>query len=198
MVCIKRHIRYLLSEMFIISDSFCYFGCNRVFMPVEHCRAFSTTEACRKRLVSEESKENALRNRTIPLVKPLRDILEKMTRRGQFIVGNKDTPYTKSMLVKALKRIRKVLEIDDLHPRMFRYSHATVLHELGIDDKTIQQWEGHASQETTTNFYIKNSQMMSDRAEAALSDFAASKVNLVLTYLTIDDNISIILISKGV
>ena len=63
---------------------------------------------------------------------------------------------------------------------MFRYSHATVLHELGIDDKTIQQWEGHASQETTTNIYIKNSQMMSDRAEAALSDFAASKSNTVL------------------
>ena len=79
------------------------------------------------------------------------------------------------MLVKALKRIKKILQIDDLHPHMFRYSHATVLHELGIDDKTIQQWEGHASQDTTTNIYIKGSQMMSDRAEAALSDFATSR-----------------------
>ena len=115
-----------------------------------------------------QSPKTKTSNRTIPLVKPLKEILERMTRQGQFIVGNKDTPYTKSMLVKALKRIKKILQIDDLHPHMFRYSHATVLHELGIDDKTIQQWEGHASQDTTTNIYIKGSQMMSDRAEAAL------------------------------
>lgn len=122
-----------------------------------------------------QSPKTKTSNRTIPLVKPLKEILERMKREGQFIVGNKDTPYTKSMLVKALKRIKKILQIDDLHPHMFRYSHATVLHELGIDDKTIQQWEGHASQDTTTNIYIKGSQKMSDRAEAALSDFAASK-----------------------
>lgn len=78
-------------------------------------------------------------------------ILERMTGQGQFIVGNKDAPYAKSMLVKVLKRIN-----------MFRYSHATVLHEPGIDNKTIQQCEGHASQDTTTNIYIKGSQMMSD------------------------------------
>jgi len=122
-----------------------------------------------------QSPKTKTSNRTIPLVKPLKEILERMKREGQFIVGNKDTPYTKSMLVKALKRIKKILQIDDLHPHMFRYSHATVLHELGIDDKTIQQWEGHPSQDTTTNIYIKGSQKMSDRAEAALSDFAASK-----------------------
>jgi len=122
-----------------------------------------------------QSPKTKTSNRYIPLVKPLKEILERMTRQGQFIVRNKDTPYTKSMPVKALKRIKKILQIDDLHPRMFRYSHATVLHELGIDDKAIQQWEGHASQDTTTNIYIKESRMMSDRAEAALSDFATSK-----------------------
>jgi len=41
----------------------------------------------------------------------------------------------------------------------------------GANIPTIQQWEGHASQDTTTNIYIKGSQMMLDRAEAALSDF---------------------------
>lgn len=74
---------------------------------------------------------------------------------------------------KAMDRIKKVLEIDDLHPHMFRYSHATVLHELGVDDKTIQHWEGHANQATTANIYIKNTQTMTDRAEAILSDFAS-------------------------
>jgi len=112
--------------------------------------------------------------RTIPLVKPLRTILEGIPVRGEYIVGNSDTPYTKSMLTKAMKRIKKTLEIDDLHPHMFRYSHATVLHELGVDDKTIQHWEGHASQSTTANIYIKNSQTMTDKAEAILSEFATS------------------------
>lgn len=54
------------------------------------------------------------------------------------------------------------------------YSHATVLHELGVDDKTIQRWKGHASQATTANICIKNSQTMTDKAEAILSEFASS------------------------
>ena len=112
--------------------------------------------------------------RTIPLVKPLKTILESIPVHGEYIVGNSDTPYTKSMLTKAMKRIKKTLEIDDLHPHMFRYSHATVLHELGVDDKTIQHWEGHASQTTTANIYIKNSQTMTDKAEAILSEFATA------------------------
>jgi len=112
--------------------------------------------------------------RTIPLVKPLKIILENIPVCGDYIVGNSNTPYTKSMLRKAMDRIKKVLEIDDLHPHMFRYSHATVLHELGVDDKTIQHWEGHANQATTANIYIKNSQTMTDRAEAILSDFASA------------------------
>lgn len=110
--------------------------------------------------------------RDVPLVKTLRNILENTPRRGTYIVGNSDTPYTKSMMVKSFKRIKAATGISDLHPHTFRYSHATMLHELGVDDKTIQCWEGHASQETTTNFYIKNSQNMTDRAEAILSDFA--------------------------
>ena len=112
--------------------------------------------------------------RTIPLVKPLKAILENIPARGNYIVGNSDIPYTKSMLRKAMNRIKKILEIDDLHPHMFRYSHATVLHELGVDDKTIQHWEGHANQATTANIYIKNTQTMTDRAEAILSDFASA------------------------
>jgi len=112
--------------------------------------------------------------RTIPLVKPLKTILENIHVHGDYVVGNNNTPYTKSMLRKAMERIKKVLEIDDLHPHMFRYSHATVLHELGVDDKTIQHWEGHANQATTANIYIKNTQTMTDRAEAILSDFASA------------------------
>ena len=112
--------------------------------------------------------------RTIPLVKPLKAILETIPAHGDFIVGNSKTPYTKSMLRKAMDRIKRILEIDDLHPHMFRYSHATVLHELGVDDKTIQHWEGHANQATTANIYIKNTQTMTDRAEAILSDFASA------------------------
>lgn len=112
--------------------------------------------------------------RTIPLVKPLKAILESIPFHGEYVVGNSQTPYTKSMLNKAMNRIKKILEIDDLHPHMFRYSHATVLHELGVDDKTIQHWEGHANQATTANIYIKNSQTMTDRAEAILSNFASA------------------------
>ena len=112
--------------------------------------------------------------RDVPMVKALRRILENTPRRGMYVVGNGDTPYTKSMMVKALKRIKEATGIEDLHPHTFRYSHATMLHEVGVDDKTIQCWEGHASQATTTNFYIKSSQDMTDRANAILSEFAFS------------------------
>ena len=61
------------------------------------------------------------------------------------------------MLRKAMDRIKKFLEIDDLHPHMFRYS--------------------HANQATTANIYIKNTRTMTDRAEAILSDFASANAS---------------------
>ena len=114
--------------------------------------------------------------RDVPLVVPLRNILKNTRRQGKYIVGNGDKPYTKSMMTKSFKRIKAATGIEDLHPHMFRYSHATMLHELGVDDKTIQCWEGHASQLTTTTFYIKGSQDMTKRAESILSDFACASV----------------------
>ena len=83
-----------------------------------------------------------------------------------------DEPYTYSMLTKAWRRIRKTTGIRDLHPHMFRYSHATRLHELGVDDKSIQHWEGHASQDTTTKIYIKQTNDRTERAGKILSNFA--------------------------
>ena len=62
------------------------------------------------------------------------------------------------------RSIRKTTGIRDLHPHMFRYSHATRLHELGVDDKSIQHWEGHASQDTTTKIYIKQTNDRTERA----------------------------------
>ena len=55
---------------------------------------------------------------------------------------------------------------------MFRYSHATRLHELGMDDKSIQHWEGHASQDTTTKIYIKQTNDRTEHAGKILSNFA--------------------------
>ena len=96
----------------------------------------------------------------------------KITKEFEKKKGRKNVPEEEYMT--EMKNPANVLEIDDLHPHMFRYSHATVLHELGVDDKTIQHWEGHANQATTANIYIKNTQTMTDRAEAILSDFASA------------------------
>ena len=52
------------------------------------------------------------------------------------------------------------------------YSHATRLNELGVDDKSIQHWEGHASQDTTTKIYIKQTNDRTERAGKILSNFA--------------------------
>ena len=76
------------------------------------------------------------------LVEPLKTMLQEVELKGKYVVGNRDEPYTYSMLTKAWRRIRKTTGIRDLHPHMFRYSHATRLHELGVDDKSIQHWEG--------------------------------------------------------
>ena len=110
--------------------------------------------------------------RTIPLVEPMKAMLQQVKPKGKYIVGNSDSPYTKSALTKAWRRIKKATGINDLHPHMFRYSHATRLHELGVDDKSIQHWEGHASQETTTKIYIKQTENMTEQAGKILSDFA--------------------------
>ncbi|MBQ9951989.1 MAG: tyrosine-type recombinase/integrase [Clostridia bacterium] len=112
--------------------------------------------------------------RTLPLLKPLKAVPETIPVHGDHVVGNSKTPYSKPMLRIAMDRIKSIFEIDDLHPHIFRYSHATVLHELGADDKMIQHWEGHANQAATANIYIKNTQTMIDRAEAFLSDFASA------------------------
>ena len=69
-------------------------------------------------------------------------------------------------------KYHSVLPSSDLHPHMFRYSHATRLHELGVDDKSIQHWEGHASQDTTTKIYIKQTNDRTERAGKILSNFA--------------------------
>ena len=70
------------------------------------------------------------------------------------------------------RSIRKTTGIRDLHPHMFGHSHATRLHELGVDDKSIQHWEGHASQDTTTKIYIKQTNDRTERAGKILSNFA--------------------------
>ena len=62
------------------------------------------------------------------------------------------------------RSIRKTTGIRDLHPHMFGHSHATRLHELGVDDKSIQHWEGHTSQDTTTKIYIKQTNDRTERA----------------------------------
>lgn len=110
--------------------------------------------------------------RTIPLIEPMKRILQTVQPKGRYIVGNGDAPYTKSSFTKAWRCIKKAVGIDDLYPHMFRYSHATRLHELGVDDKSIQCWEGHASQETTTRIYIKQTECMTEQAGKALSNFA--------------------------
>ena len=119
-----------------------------------------------------QSPKTKTSKRTIPLVEPLKTMLQEVEPKGKYVVGNRDEPYTYSMLTKAWRRIRKTTGIRDLHPHMFRYSHATRLHELGVDDKSIQHWEGHASQDTTTKIYIKQTNDRTERAGKILSNFA--------------------------
>ena len=70
------------------------------------------------------------------------------------------------------------------------YSHATRLHELGVDDKSIQHWEGHASQDTTTKIYIKQTNDRTERAGKILSNFAleADSCAHLVPFLGEDEN----------
>ena len=45
-------------------------------------------------------------------------------------------------------------------------------HTSNVDDKSIQHWEGHTSQETTVRIYIKQINSMTEQAGKILSNFA--------------------------
>lgn len=56
-----------------------------------------------------------------------------------------------------LRRMEKKLNIR-LHPHMFRHTFCTRLLKKGVELTTVAKLAGHASIQTTANFYINTSQ----------------------------------------
>jgi len=120
--------------------------------------------------------------RTIPLLKPLKDMLLITTNNlspNSYIIGG-DFPITKSMLKRRWDKYcyehgmahieyRKYnysktpvkIYVTDIDRHTLRHEYATMLYEAGVDMKTAQELLGHADISTTMDIYthFRNNQL---------------------------------------
>jgi integrase len=89
--------------------------------------------------------------RSVPMEKQLSDILTPYQSYG-FIIGNGDSPITKSSFHKSWVRIEKTIDMYGATPHILRHTYITLASTV-IDIKTLQSIAGHADIQTTMNRY---------------------------------------------
>lgn len=89
--------------------------------------------------------------RSVPLEKQLSDILLPHWAEG-YIVGNGESPMTKSSYRKGWYRIRRTINLYGATPHILRHTYITLASTI-IDIKTLQAIAGHADIQTTMNRY---------------------------------------------
>ena len=106
-------------------------------------------------------------NGITPLVERLKTMLQKVKPIGECI-AIAIPPNAGQGLETNLKRC-----MDREFALLYTMSIMLVGHRTSsVDDKSIQHWKGHASQETTTRIYIKQTDGMTEQAGKILSNFA--------------------------
>lgn len=89
--------------------------------------------------------------RSIPLIRPLEEILSPFGKAGYVIGGNK--PYTLSAYRAMWKRITETIDMHGATPHVLRHSYLTYAVGVTTDFKTIQGISGHADLFTLLNRY---------------------------------------------
>jgi len=85
--------------------------------------------------------------RTIPLLKPLRDLLEPIENKGNIIPLMSEGTFQRYW--KAFQNDTKL----KVTPHQFRHAYITILYKANIDAKTAQKYAGHAKITTTMDIY---------------------------------------------
>ena len=91
--------------------------------------------------------------RSVPLDVRLRKHFLAQQQHEGFLIGG-DSPLSKSAYDKAMKRIRKTIDLHGATAHILRHTYATMLSIAGVDPKTIQYLLGHADISTTMNRYV--------------------------------------------
>ena len=105
-----------------------------------------------KELIIKDTKTSSSRA-TIPLVKPLKNILTKwLVNNKNEVIVSKNGDYINPSLIKAkLRRFSSKYEHINFH--MFRHTYTTTLFNAGVDPKTAQKLLRHKDFNTTMSIY---------------------------------------------
>jgi integrase len=110
-------------------------------------------------------------HRTIPIPKPLAEILKQTPRTGLYVIT---PPHGGEMTLMSYRRmwahVTKAVNFD-VHSHMLRHTYATSLYRAGIDLKTAQYLLGHSDIKMTAEIYTHIQQ---DKLNSA-----ASKINQI-------------------
>lgn len=83
----------------------------------------------------------------------IKDLLELQTNHKYLIINElKDRKLCYDDIAYLFKKIKDKLDIDRLHPHMFRHTYATKLLQLGVDIKTVMDLMGHSNLSTTQRY----------------------------------------------
>lgn len=115
--------------------------------------------ACEILLTHTKTKEDRLVYISQVTSDALRMLLDKTKNVGHRyllhnFIGNRQASYDD--VIYFMKKLKKKLSIEKLHPHMFRHSMATILLERGTDIKSVMQILGHRNLETTQRYLHAN------------------------------------------
>ncbi len=91
--------------------------------------------------------------RAIPLLSPLRTILETQKKKTLFIFANEDETLLSETQFNHRMNAYKKATGAIFTPHQLRHEYATILYEAGVDEGTAQRIMGHADIRTTQNIY---------------------------------------------
>ncbi len=106
--------------------------------------------------------------RAVPLLSPLRVVLEAQKRISAFVFPNADGELMSETQFNNRLRAYKKATGAVFTPHQLRHEFATVLYEAGVDEGAAQKIMGHADIRTTQNIYTHIRQSKIDAAAALL------------------------------